>query len=400
VRAIYRTKAIAIGLILTLFWVTKLAVFPNLPAEEDSIIILAVLLPTLAVIAWRGEQEPVSLLAISIAADIMAITVGIYVGGGVDNTSGPLLYALIVVLAGLVLGEPANYLAAAACALGYGAMAAAELAGLLPHLVPYGKPPDDALATVVIVSVYLILVAWVGSYAIRQMRVIYERAEQMRGEAVSALSHDLKNPLTIIQGYAEIAEGAPVTDRPQYLRRIQFAAQQALDLVRNVLDADAIEGRPITPTYQPVRLNELVRQVIDSYQLAADGKHVRIVTDLAAGLPIVHADSQLLGRAIGNLLANAIKYSEREGVVRLTAGADDATAYIRVSDAGPGIADADRARLFEKYQRAGTARDVEGTGLGLYIVARIAEAHGGQVTVASRVGEGSTFTIELPLAGP
>lgn len=398
VRAIYLTKAIAIGSMLIAFWMTKLLVFTDLPAEQDMVIILLALVPTVAIVAWRGEA-PAVLLAVSIIADVVAVTAGIYVGGGVDNTSGPLLYALVIVLAGLVLSEPANYLAAAGSAVAYGAMVWAEQVKWLPHQVPYGKPPDDAVATIVIVDVYLLLIAWVASYAIRQMRAVYLRAAEMRGEAVSALSHDLKTPLSIIQGYAEMAQEAEAGNRAEYLQRIRRSAQYALDLVRNVLDADAIESRPIVPNYEPVRLNELVQGVMDFHELIAKGKNVQLVGQLAVQAPIIHADGQLIGRALGNLLSNAIKYSQRGATVRVTTAADGDWVSVAVADNGPGIAIEDQAGLFQKYRRTRATERVDGTGLGLYIVSRIAEAHSGRVVVSSDLGRGSTFTLELPL-GP
>jgi len=383
---------------LVAFWTTKLLVFPALPAEEDMIIVLLALIPTVAVASWPGEA-PTVLLAVSIAADVVAVTAGIYVGGGVDNTSGPLLYALVIVLAGLVLSEPANYLAAIGSAVAYGAMVCAEQVKWLPHRVPYGKPSDDAVATIVIVDLYLLLVAWVTSYAIRQMRTVYLRADEMRGEAVSSLSHDLKDPLSIIQGYAEMAQEAEAGDRAQYLQRIRHSAQHALDLVRNVLDAAAIESRPIVPNYEPVRINELVQGVIEFHELIAKGRNVQLVSQPAAPAPIIHADGQLVGRALGNLISNAIKYSQRGATVRVTTAAGRDSVSIAVADNGPGIAAEDQAGLFQKYRRTSSTERVDGTGLGLYIVSRIAEAHGGTVTVSSELGRGSTFTLELPL-GP
>jgi signal transduction histidine kinase len=394
VRAIYVTKTVAIGLILPLFWLTKLLVFPELPAEQDMVIILLVLIPTIAVVAWRGEA-PVALLATSIAADIVAVTAGIYVGGGADNTSGPLLYALVIVLAGLVLSEPANYLAAAGSALAYSTMVWADQSHLLPHLLPYAKPLDDAVATVIVIDAYLLLVAWVGSYAIRQMRAVYMLAEETRGEAVSALSHDLKNPLSIIQAYADMARDAPDDSRADYLQRIHHAAQQALGLVHNVLDA-ASEGRPMTPVRGPVRLNELVEQVVQFYEPIAEAKDIQVSCALASDQPILDADGQLLSRAIGNLLSNAIKYTPRAGTVRVSTTVGANSVSVAVTDVGSGIAPADRAQLFQKFHRRSAAQGVEGTGLGLYIVDRIAKAHGGRVHLDSEPGRGSTFAVELP----
>src|SRR5262249_38155470 len=154
-----------------------------------------------------------------------------------------------------------------------------------------------------------------------------------------------------------------------------------LDLVRNVLDAAAIENGPIAPTYEPVRVNELVQEVVDFYRLNAEDKRIHLFTELAAEMPIIHADSQLLRRAFSNLLSNAIKYTGRGGTVRVTTTAAAATVILSVADTGPGIPVADQAELFQKYRRARSVQRIEGTGLGLYIVHQIAMAHGGKATV-------------------
>ena len=114
-------------------------------------------------------------------------------------------------------------------------------------------------------------------------------------------------------------------------------------------------------------------------------------------MPIIHADGQLLSRAVGNLLSNAIKYSKRDGAVRVTTTVGQASATVAVADNGCGISEADLAVLFQKYHRSATAERIEGTGLGLYIVSKIAEAHGGRVTARSELGVGSIFTLEMPL---
>jgi signal transduction histidine kinase len=396
VRAIYVTKAVAMGSLLVLFWTLKLLVFHTVPAAGYSVIIFLVLLPTVLVAVQAGGEVPQWMLTSSFAADITAVTAGIHFGGGVDNVSGPLLYTLLIVLAGMILSGRAAYGCAAASALGYALVGWGEQHGILLHHLPYAKPPDDAVATVITVSVYLFVAAWIVSYAARQVRGIYQRIEELRREAVSALSHDLKNPLGVIDGFAEIAAEATPAVRKDYLRRIRQSARQALDLVHNELDAAALEGRGVVVNREPVNISELVELVADVYRPSAEAKGVRLTTVLSGDWPLLTADSQLVSRAIGNLVSNAIKYTHANGLVEITTSLRGGKVAVSVRDSGCGIAPENQGRLFQKYSRVGTSAAIEGSGLGLYIVRRIAEAHGGAVGVISDVGQGSTFTLSLP----
>jgi len=307
---------------------------------------------------------------------------------------------LTIGLVGLILSDRAAFVCAAASAVLYGLIGWGEQSGRLPHYLPYAKPTDDAIATVVCVSVYLFVAAWLVSYAAQQVRAIYQRIEDARREAVSALSHDLKNPLGAIDGYAEMGADAPAAEREDYLRRIRQAARRALDLVHNELDAAALEGREMVVHREPVRLNELVDEVVDVYRSSAEAKAVRLTTVLAADGPTLSADRQLVGRAIGNLVSNAIKYTAAHGLVEITTAGQSGCVTVSVRDNGCGIAPATQARLFQKYSRVPSGTAVEGSGLGLYIVRRVAEAHGGSVAVVSAVGQGSTFTLSLPGPSP
>ena len=394
VRAVYITKAAAMGALLLLFWTLKLLVFSSVPAGRYSLIVLLVLLPTLLVVIQTDEVPP-RMLTFSFAADIAAVTMGIHFGGGVDNVSGPLLYALIIGLAGLIVSGRAAYLCAAASALCYAIVGWGEQRGLLMHHLPYAKPADDAVATVITVSVYLFVAAWIVSYAARQVRRIYQQIEESRREAVSALSHDLKNPLGTIDGFAEMVAGAAPGERQEYLRRIRRSARQALDLVHNELDAAAVEGRGMVVTREPLNINDVVEKVADSYRATAEAKGVQLTTVLGNCAPLA-ADPQLLTRAIGNLVSNALKFTAAAGVVEVTTATRPGSVTVAVRDSGCGITPATQARLFQKYSRAATTTAVEGSGLGLYIVRRVAEAHGGSVSVVSAVGQGSTFTLSLP----
>jgi signal transduction histidine kinase len=396
IRAIYITKALGFASILVTIWFLALFISPTTLALPITVVIVAVTLPTLVVALWPGEVPKWSLWC-SFAADILAITTGVHFGGGVDQVSAPLLYTAVIGLAGLLLSGGSAFVVAGACALSYGALVGAEYIGWLPHLVAYSRPPDRQAATVVMVTLYLFLIAWVVSYAATQMRRTYARVEELRREAVSALSHDLKTPLTIIHGYSQMIESAGAADRSEYVQRIQHSVQGALDLIHNILDASAMEGRSLAPNLAPVNLNDLTEQVVDLYRPTIAAAGIRVATRLSPSVRVLDADRHLLARAIGNLVSNAIKYSSPGGLVAIQTEFSDGSLNVVVRDEGRGIPADEQDQLFEKYSRTPSGRFKEGTGLGLYIVRRIAEAHGGSIEVNSEPDKGSRFTLRLPL---
>jgi signal transduction histidine kinase len=393
-RALYRAKAAVSAAIFVALWMLIGLVSPGTSAIPIAMVVMLSLVPTLVIAAQA--QVPGWILTAGFGADIIAITAAIHLNTGVDQASGPLLYTAVVGLVGFVLSERAAVTAAAASAAAYALLVRAEYTGLLTHGMGAARPPEQQAAIVVMVSLYLLLVASLVSYVGRQLRASHRRAEALRAESASALSHDLKNPLAIIHGYAEMIQEAEGDEHRDFARRIQRSVQQALDLVRNVIDVSAMDAKPITPERVSLDLNELASQACEYYRPAADAKGVRLSTVFAMGLPTVEADPQLVTRAIGNLVSNAVKYTEQGGSVELGTNMNGDSVTITVSDSGVGIPDTEISGLFEKHIRPATGRTNEGTGLGLYLVRRIAEAHGGSITVASAVGRGSTFTLTLP----
>ncbi len=336
--------------------------------------------------------------ALAMAADILAVTYVIHLGGGIEATAGPMFYVIIVGVTGLIFAERAAFAAATAGALSYAALIWAEQTRLLDHYFPYTRSVDSQVAGIVLVSACLLLAAWVVSYAVRQLRAFHRRAEEIRGEAVSSLSHDLKNPLQVVYSYACLIHEVDEEEQTDMARRIQEASRRALDLVGGILDSASVEARPVTPRLEPVRVDEMLREVVDQFSLAASQKVIRLQASAAPDLPEIEADPELLARAISNLVSNAVKFTGGGGCVEVTATADEQQLAIAVRDTGMGISPEDRTLLFEKYARTRSAGSVEGTGLGLHIARSIAEAHGGAVELDSEVGRGSTFTLVLPVA--
>lgn len=221
----------------------------------------------------------------------------------------------------------------------------------------------------------------------------------LKDQLIRTISHDLKNPLTIVLGNAEylLSSLAPLTeeDRRRLVSGIQRRGEEMLRLVTDLLDLSRIEeGMPLER--RPLELGALAeRQVKDAQERGAD---VRF--EPAAGPVTVSADGERLGQVIANLVSNAIKYTPPGGTVTVSVARESGFGLLCVRDSGLGIPAEALPRVFEPFYRVDRPdhRKVEGTGLGLSIVKALVEQHGGDVRVASAPGQGSTFTVRLPLA--
>ena len=225
---------------------------------------------------------------------------------------------------------------------------------------------------------------------------------EMRSQFVSSVTHELKTPLTAIRMFTEtlrLDEEVDTQTRHDYLDTILHESERLSRLVDNVLDYGKIERGKKTYRFNPVRLEEVVEEAARAaqYPLEQAGFALDIVAD--PDLPRIAADSDALQQAILNLLTNAMKYSGDSRRIGLHLDRENGYARIHVVDQGVGIAPDERQRIFERFYRVPTSENqhIPGTGLGLTIVAHIAQAHGGGVEVESRLGGGSSFTIRLPL---
>jgi signal transduction histidine kinase len=234
-----------------------------------------------------------------------------------------------------------------------------------------------------------------------------ERAMQARDELLALVSHDLKNPLTSIKGTAQVVErqlqrGSALDPArlAAAMVAIEGAAAKAAAQIDGLLDIARIQaGEPLPLARRSTDLVALVRATAAEYQQTTESH--RIVVETTEPELVGEWDGPRLERAIGNLLSNAIKYSPEGGAitVRVARERDRGDwAVVAVSDRGIGIPAAELPRLFDRYYRGtSVVGRIPGTGLGLSGVRSIVEAHGGSVTAESVAGEGSTFTVRLPL---
>jgi signal transduction histidine kinase len=228
------------------------------------------------------------------------------------------------------------------------------------------------------------------------------RMAELRGHFVSSVSHELRTPLTAIRMFAEtLREGrlAQEETREEYLDTIVSESERLTRLVDNVLDFSRIERGRKTYSFRPTSLGEVVRTAARAVQYPLASQGFRLSTEVEEEVTVAQADPDALEQAVLNLLTNAIKYSGDSREISLRLQQTDGKAEIQVTDRGIGIPLEEQTRVFEKFYRSPTRENelLPGTGLGLTLVEHVARAHGGRVSVESHPGEGSTFSIRLPL---
>jgi signal transduction histidine kinase len=248
----------------------------------------------------------------------------------------------------------------------------------------------------------LLVVIVAGSVTTYRLARRESEIARLKADFVANVSHDLKTPLSVIRMFGETLEMGRVTDpavREEYYRVITRESERLSRLIDNVLDFSRIESGRRTYERVPSPVEPLVRESLEpfAYPLAKGGFTVDV--DVAADLPDVAIDPAAVGQALGNLVDNAIKYSGERRTLRVRAQRIGDDLALSVEDEGIGIPPAEHTRIFEKFYRVGRSETQgrRGSGVGLALVRHVAEAHGGRVTVESGPGQGSRFTIVLPV---
>ncbi len=225
------------------------------------------------------------------------------------------------------------------------------------------------------------------------------RLEGMRRDFISNVSHELRTPLSGIRAAAETLQEGAIDDRPaaiEFMGHIQREVDRMTQLVEELLELSRIESGAAPLHFANLDASTLVTDSVKRFARQAVRAGLTLSAHTPDGpLPII-GDGERLERALGNLIANALKFTPRGGAITVTAAADDAEVVIGVTDTGIGIEPDQRARVFERFYKADRGRGDGGTGLGLAIVKHIVLAHEGNVSVESRPGHGSTFTMRLP----
>jgi signal transduction histidine kinase len=222
-------------------------------------------------------------------------------------------------------------------------------------------------------------------------------------EFVAAVSHELRTPLAVIRSAADnLAEGVVHGDDQvrKYGALVRGEGRRLSEMVEQILELAGIHSGQRGFALAPVAVPSLLREVVGASATLIEDANLRVDYDLPDGLPPVLGDEQALRRLVQNLLGNAIKYGESGGWIGIRARSSGREVTISVEDRGMGIEPEEQERIFEPFYRApgAIAAQIQGAGLGLSLVQRIVEAHGGRITVRSAPGSGSEFTVHLPSA--
>jgi two-component system, sensor histidine kinase and response regulator len=239
-------------------------------------------------------------------------------------------------------------------------------------------------------------------YDISERKAAEERLieiDQLKNTLLHTLSHDLKEPLTVIVGAASTLERLDRElsdeDREELLRTLATRARGMNTLLTDLLDMDRLDRGIIEPRRFPVDLGALVTGLVARTELL-DGRRV----DLDAPRCVVNADATKIERVVENLLSNAVRYTPAGSPIRLRVEPVDGGAVLVVDDEGPGVPDDQKETIFEPFRRGPGSADVAGSGIGLSLVARFAELHGGRAWVEDRRGGGASFRVLIPGATP
>ncbi len=231
--------------------------------------------------------------------------------------------------------------------------------------------------------------------------------DRLKSEFLANMSHELRTPLNSIIGYSEVMlmgiDGEMDPETKEDVQAIYDNGKHLLNLINDILDLAKIEAGRMNLVFEQVDVEALLDEVKTNNLglLHKTQKPVELNVVVEGELPSVRADRLRLNQVLTNLLSNAIKFTE-QGAITLRAAHEDGWLHVSVQDTGIGISEADMSKLFEKFRQVdgSNKRRAEGTGLGLAITRHLVEMHGGTIEVQSKLGEGSTFTIHLPVAGP
>jgi signal transduction histidine kinase len=234
----------------------------------------------------------------------------------------------------------------------------------------------------------------------RANMALYE-SNRLKSDFLTTMSHELRTPLNSILGFSEVLlSGDRLSDKQQrWVRNVQTSGEKLLNLINDILDLAKIEAGKMQVRLESFSLHDVCEGLLNMFRPLAEKKNIDIRSQIAPDIPVMRQDVTKFQQVLQNLLSNAIKFTPEGGRVLLKADCEGSQVVLTVTDTGVGIAPEEQELVFEKFRQSGNplTREHAGTGLGLSIVRELSILLGGDVSLKSELGRGSTFTVRLPL---
>lgn len=237
--------------------------------------------------------------------------------------------------------------------------------------------------------------------AFNQMSRDLAQAESWRKQLTADIAHDLRTPISIIQGHAEGLRDGVLPPTPESFALIHDETLRLNRMVEDLRTLSRAEAGELSLVHRPVAVENFLEKIVVRQRPGAREKGIELRLEVEDGLPEVEIDADRMAQALNNLVDNALRHTPVGGTVTLAAGQEGNRVWLQVRDSGPGIAPKDLPHIFQRFYRGDRARRRHdgGSGLGLAIARSIVEAHGGRIRAESPPGGGALFTIEMPAAG-
>ncbi len=357
------------------------------------------------------------IIHLQICADLILLTALLHFSGGIEN---PLAFFFIfhMVIAGILLSPRESYLQATFAVLLFGLLVLLEHKQLLPHYCLTGFVPHCLqesmlyiLGTFLVFATGLYVAVYMANYiairlkhterAYRQANVMLQEKDRIKDEYVSRVTHDIKGHLATIQGCLAVVVDRMTgkLDDPEadLIHRAHTRSIKLANFVRALLRLTQMRLSNKLEM-SDFSMQEVLRSATGTVKAKAGDKSITLNCNIDSSVEKVFGNQFSIEEMVTNLLLNAIKYTPANGTIDVSAGSDENSVLVKISDTGIGIPKQEQARVFDEFYRATNARRAErdGTGLGLSIVKYIVERHGGQIQVESEEGCGTTFKLTLP----
>ncbi|HDP68692.1 MAG TPA: HAMP domain-containing histidine kinase [Candidatus Marinimicrobia bacterium] len=363
---------------------------------------------------FRNFRQELAFTEIQIIIDLIIISFAVHYIGGIGNPFF-FIYIVIIIISGVLFLGNVPYINAIVAAVLLTTWSILEYKGIVPNYTIRAEPVRLPVLVTSLCAFYILIFA--ATYVIKDFisgyrqlkKLIDEKSIQLentireRDKIFRFTAHELKSPLTTLRSMLAVIEEIYAEkmdpEIASMIKRAVIRTDQVLDMVKDMIDVTQYRHGVTENVIETIYFNNWVEKIVNQLRDYAERKKISIQVGKISPELTIQFDSRALEKVLTNLINNAIRYSPENATVRITPFYKRSLFGFSVSDTGIGIAKEDLPKIFDEFFRSKNAREMErlGTGLGLSLIKQIVEFYGGRIYVESELGQGSTFTVEIPL---